>query len=52
MIIFILFMLPIVLLLTLLLAGVVDDMLLGWALSDYLKAWTKHWLDERKPKEN
>ena len=48
----ILFMLPIVLLLTLLLAGVVDEMLLGWALSDYLKAWAEHWLDERKPKEN
>ncbi len=46
------FMLPIILLLTLLLAGVVDEMLLGWALSDYLKAWTKHWLDSKKPKEN
>ena len=50
--IMIIFMLPIILLLTLLLAGVADEMLLGWALSDYLKAWTKHWLDERKPKED
>lgn len=50
--IMIIFMLPIVLLLTLLLAGLVDEMLLGWALSDYLKAWAKHWLDGKKPKEN
>lgn len=50
--VFLIFMLPIILLLTLLLAGVVDDMLLDWALSDYLKAWTRHWLDSKKPKEN
>ncbi len=48
----VIFMLPIILLLTLLLAWVVDGMLLGWAFADYLKAWAKHWLDERKPKEN
>lgn len=46
------FMLPIVLLLTLLLAGAVDGMLLDWAFSDYLKAWAKHWLDGKRPKEN
>jgi len=46
------FMLPIILLLTLLLAGVVDGMLLDWAFADYLKAWAKHWLDGKKPKEN
>lgn len=45
-------MLPIILLLTLLLAGAVDGMLLDWAIADYLKAWTKHWLDGKKPKEN
>ena len=45
-------LLPIILLLTLLLAGVVDEMLLDWALSDYLKAWARHWLDGKKPKEN
>ncbi len=48
----VIFMLPIVLLLTLLLAGVVDGMLLDWAFSNYLKAWAKHWLDGKKPKEN
>ena len=46
------FVLPIILLLTLLLAGVVDEMLLDWAFSDCLKAWAKHWLDGKKPKEN
>ena len=50
--IMIIFMLPIVLLLTLLLAGAVDEMLLDWAFSDYLKAWAKHWLNGKKPKEN
>lgn len=50
--VFFIFMFPIVLLLILLLAGVVDEMLLDWAFSDYLKAWAKHWLDGKKPKED
>lgn len=50
--ILIIFLFPIALLLTLLLAGVVDGLLLDWAIADYLKAWAKHWLDGKKPKEN
>lgn len=48
----IIFMLPVILLLTLLLAGVVDEMLLDWAFSDCLKAWAKHWLNGKMPKED
>jgi len=52
MVLVIIFLIPLSLLLCGMLLWVVDMTLFDGALSEFLKAWTHHWLDKYKPKEN
>lgn len=48
----IIFLIPFSLLICGMLLWVVDMTLFDGALAEFLKAWTHHWLDKYKPKEN
>ena len=44
--------LPLIFLVFAMLFGLIDHLLLDWAISDLLSAWAEHWAEKHMPKED
>ncbi len=46
------FLVPLAIFISLLMLAAIDSLMLDWVIGDFISAWTKHWLEGKKPKEN